>query len=151
MADRDLINNITTLIDSMVDNVTRSQERMETTQKDVYEKLERLRDDLATLAQKDAIDANELTALKDRLQDLEERFKNKSDWTTVQLSDLAEQLDAACEWIAIEKDRQIQVEKQEVKNYRTKMVELLGRVVTLAGAGAAGGALTKLLSAFFGG
>jgi len=151
VTDSNVFDNLSALIDSMTDSLTRGQDRLESNQADVYSKLEKLRADLYALGTAEAISAERVNALAERIERITDKISSGDKLSAATIEKLMARIELVEKWVAIQKQRQLDAADRETKEYRKKITAFLSKGAALLGAGAAGGGLAKLLASLFGG
>lgn len=151
MTDPSVFDNLSALIDSMTDSLTRGQDRLESSQADIYDKLEKLRNDLYSLGTSEAISAERVNHLADRLERIADKISSGEKLSHVTIEKVIARIELVEKWVEVQKQRQIDAVSRETKEFRKKVTGFLSKVAALLGAGVAGGGMAKLLSALLGG
>lgn len=151
MTDPNIFDNLSTLIDSMMDQLTRGQDRLESNQADIYSKIEKLRADLSELGTSNAIAGERVAALAERLERIADKLSSDDKLSSSVLEKIVARIELMEKWIDLQKQRDVDAEKAEEKAFRKKVISFLSKVAALLGAGAAGGGLAKILASLLGG
>lgn len=122
-----------------------ASKRFDDSIKDLYDKLDRVRTDIASLQTEVAVDDHVLTGLTKIMEGLEQELRLNKANVGEKLREIKAQLDAIAKWITAEDAKQAEQDKAAAAAWKHKVLTVLIEIAKLLGAGIAGGGASKLL------